>query len=72
MVAGGGHGCIVSSILEPRKGHSFPKNGSVAFVFRAYRGAGGRNTLLTVQRRLLLGWFLKEPEGGSLVKNAIG
>ena len=27
MVAGGGHGCIVSSILEPRKGHSLLKTG---------------------------------------------
>ena len=33
MVAGGGHGCIVSSIPEPRQGHSLPKTGPLPSYF---------------------------------------
>ena len=33
MVAGGGHGCIVSSIPEPRQGYSFPKTGPLPSYF---------------------------------------
>ena len=33
VVAGGGHGCIVSSIPEPRQGHSLPKTGPLPAYF---------------------------------------
>ena len=33
MVAGGGHGCIVSSIPEPRQGHSLLKTGPLPSCF---------------------------------------